>query len=99
MLHFASLRRVRPGLIVFAADVFGYLPCLGTGGVNAAGERRVSAPARQVALPTLVSLLRAGGCDTIDLYPCALVNTVNSSHINTPVVGELTDDVTPRRTD
>ena len=69
MLHFASLRHVRPGLIVFAADVFGYLPCLGTGGVNAAGREARIRAARQVALPTLVSLLRAGGCDTIDLYP------------------------------
>jgi hypothetical protein len=50
MLHFASLRRVRPGLIVFAANVFGYLPCLGTGGVNAAGrEARIRAGAASEA--------------------------------------------------
>ena len=52
MLHFASLRRVRPGLIVFAADVFGYLPYLGTGGVNAAGREAHIRAGAASRLPT-----------------------------------------------
>ncbi len=100
-LHFASLRLVRPGLIVFAFDVFGYSPCLrsqvprgGRSGARDAYPRRRS----KSLCPTLISFYAEVAATPSIFIPCALVNTVNSSQINTPVLGEVTDDVTPRRT-
>ena len=68
-VHFASLRLARPGLIVFAFDVFRYLPCLRSRGVNAVGrEVRIRAGAAS-RFANVNLLLRAGGCDAIDLHP------------------------------